>query len=312
MSDYPWNISTVFKILRIARLYIVVGGALAFSIGALLAMLEGGSCDPIRVILGYLVVFFGDLSTHYSNDYFDVEVDKNVTQRTFFASSGILVDHPKLRTVAKRISIALMIISIALAFIIVFLLGIPVELFIVALIANLLGWIYSAPPLRLNSRGLGEATISLVTGFIIPSAGYLVVKGRLDPLLFSLSVPFTMYGFVLSLSLEAPDIETDHRGGKWNIAVRKGKSFTFSTIFALSFLATLTFLIYDWIIKHAIIDLKIVLFFSLMPLLAGLYGFLKVSEKKEDVEDFCFLNVVSLFLFNIAMNGYFLFLIWPI
>ncbi len=309
MSSHTWNLNTVIKMFRIARLYIVAGGALAFSIGAILAIIEGGSRDLFRVILGYLVVFFGDLSTHYSNDYFDVEVDKNVKQRTFFTSSGILVDHPKLRTVAKQVSISLTISSIVLAYITILFFGAPGEFFIVALVANLLGWIYSAPPLRLNSRGLGEITIAFVTGFIIPSAGYIVVKGRLDPLLLFLSVPFTMYGLVLSLSLEAPDIETDRKGGKNNIAVRKGKRFIFSIIFTLSFLATSTFLIYDWIIKYAIIDLKIVMFFSLMPLLTGLYGSLKVTDKRINVKVPCFLNIVSLFLFNIFMNGYFLYLI---
>ncbi len=308
MSDWPWNINTVFKMLRIARLYIVAGGALAFSIGALLAVLEGGNCIVVRVVLGYLVVFLGDLSTHYSNDYFDVEVDKNVKERTFFSSNGVLIDHPELRTLSKRIAISLMIISTLLASLIVLFFGVPEEFFVVALIANLLGWIYSAPPLRLNSRGLGEITIALVTGFIIPSAGYMLVKGRLDLPFFFFSAPFMMYGLILSLSLEAPDIEIDRKGGKTNLAVRKGKRFIFSTIFALSFLATSTFLIYDWINKYAIIDLKIMTTFSLMPLLTGLYGVL-VSDKSGKDDRFCFLNVVSLFLFNIFLNGYFLYLI---
>ncbi len=308
MSDWLWNINTVFKMLRIARLYIVAGGALAFSIGALLAVLEGGNCIVVRVVLGYLVVFLGDLSTHYSNDYFDVEVDKNVKERTFFSSNGVLIDHPELRTLSKRIAISLMIISTLLASLIVLFFGVPEEFFVVALIANLLGWIYSAPPLRLNSRGLGEITIALVTGFIIPSAGYMLVKGRLDLPFFFFSAPFMMYGLILSLSLEAPDIEIDRKGGKTNLAVRKGKRFIFSTIFALSFLATSTFLIYDWINKYAIIDLKIVTTFSLMPLLTGLYGVL-ASDKSGKDDRFCFLNVVSLFLFNIFLNGYFLYLI---
>lgn len=308
MSDWPWNINTVFKMLRIVRLYIVAGGALAFSIGVLLAVLEGGNCIVVRVVLGYLVVFLGDLSTHYSNDYFDVEVDKNVKERTFFSSNGVLIDHPELRTLSKRIAISLMIISTLLASLIVLFFGVPEEFFVVALIANLLGWIYSAPPLRLNSRGLGEITIALVTGFIIPSAGYMLVKGRLDLPFFFFSAPFMMYGLILSLSLEAPDIEIDRKGGKTNLAVRKGKRFIFSTIFALSFLATSTFLIYDWINKYAIIDLKIMTTFSLMPLLTGLYGVL-ASDKSGKDDRFCFLNVVSLFLFNIFLNGYFLYLI---
>jgi len=308
MTNSLKTFSTILKLIRIPRIYIVVGGALAFSLGTLLAILEGGRFNLVRVILGYLVVFFGDLSSHYSNDYFDVEVDKKVKHKTFFASSGVLIYYPRLRPISKYIAISLMTISSVLAGITVLFFEVPKEFLIIVVIANLLGWIYSAPPLRLNSRGFGEITIAFVTGFIIPCAGYLVLRGRLDPIFIFFSVPFTMYGFMLSLSLEAPDIEANRDGKKRNLAVQKGKQFIFLVIFALSFLATLTFLIYDWIIKSTIIDFKIVMTFSLTPLIAGFFGLLKVSDRNVDVNSFCVLNVISLFLFNILMNGYFLYL----
>ena len=48
----------------------------------------------------------------------------------------------------------------------------PIELFIIMFFANLIGWFYSAPPVRLISRGLGELAVAWVTGFVIPGVGY--------------------------------------------------------------------------------------------------------------------------------------------
>jgi 1,4-dihydroxy-2-naphthoate octaprenyltransferase len=291
------------KILKIIRLHIVAGGALAFSIGALLAIVGAGSFDPARVALAYAVVLLGDLSTHYSNDYFDVEVDKYVEQKKFFAGSTILVTHPMLRSLSKCISISLLMFSNILAVVIVLFYGVPLEFLLIALGANFLGWSYSAPPFRLISRGFGEVAVAVVTGFAIPGVGYLAVRGQFDPLFVYFAVPFIMYGLILSLSLEAPDREIDRKGGKRNLVVRKGERVVFSLILAMALLATLTFVVYAWQISSAVLNVGIVILFSIAPLTAGLIGFVRVFQKK-DVNRFSTLNIASLFLFNIFLIAY--------
>ena len=62
---------------KIIRLHILAGGFLGYCLGVLLAMLRGGKTSPQTLVLGYLIVLFGDLSTHFSNDYYDVDVDEN-------------------------------------------------------------------------------------------------------------------------------------------------------------------------------------------------------------------------------------------
>jgi 1,4-dihydroxy-2-naphthoate octaprenyltransferase len=37
---------------------------------------------------------------------------------------------------------------------------------------NLVGWFYSAPPLRLAYRGLGEFSTAATVGFLVPAMGY--------------------------------------------------------------------------------------------------------------------------------------------
>jgi 1,4-dihydroxy-2-naphthoate octaprenyltransferase len=290
-------------ILRIVRMHIVFGGVLAFTLGALLALVTGGVLDPLRVALFYGIVLFGDLSTHYGNDYFDAKSDRYIERKKFFSGKNILVDNPSLRKKAKNISIVLLILSNVVAFLAVIFQLAPVGLLIVTLGANFLGWSYSAPPLRLVSRGLGEVAIALAVGFAIPSVGYLAVKGQFDSLIGYFGLPFIMYGFMLALSLQAPDIEVDRKVGKRNIGVRKGRRAVFTIVLAVVTAALLLFLLYAWRLTFVVLDLRMVAALSFVPFVAGLVGFIGVFQNK-DVTRYSTVNVLSLFSFNVLMIAY--------
>lgn len=294
------------KILQIIRFHIVAGGLLAFLLGALLGNMGGGSFDFLRVGLVYLVVFLGDLSTHYSNDYFDVEVDQHIGQRKFFSGSRILVSNPRLRSLAWSISVALLFLSDVVAALLVVFMGFPVELLVIAVGANFLGWFYSAPPVRLISRGLGEAVVAVVAGFAIPAVGYLAVRGQFDFLFACFVVPFVLYGLVLSLSLGAPDREIDLKGGKQNFVVRKGERRLFVVVLVATCLASVAFFVYAWLGLFVVVDFWVVFLFSLAPLLAGVAGLVGALRKRK-VPLFSGLNIVSLFLFIVLMIVYLLF-----
>jgi 1,4-dihydroxy-2-naphthoate octaprenyltransferase len=297
----------ILNLLKIIRLHIVTGGFLAFSLGTFLAIVGGGSFDPARFVLGYVVVFLADLSTHYGNDYFDVEVDKYVEKKKFFAGSGILVNNPDLRLLSKFISLALLVGSNVLATMIVVFLGFPIEFFIVILGASLVGWFYSAPPVRLISRGFGEIAVAFVTGFAIPGLGYLTIRDQFGPLFVHFVIPFILYGLTLSLSLHAPDVEVDRRGKKRNLAVRLGQRCSFFLILVMVFSATLTFCIYAFQDAFLIVNFDLIALFSVIPLLTGLIGFVSFFQKK--VNYLSALNIAALFAFNIFMIVYLLFLV---
>jgi 1,4-dihydroxy-2-naphthoate octaprenyltransferase len=297
------NIMKYLKILKMIRVPIVAGGLLAFILGVLLAVVEGGNFDPIKIMLGYSVVLFGDLSTHYSNEYYDVEIDKHLKTKKFLSIKHILVNNPQLRPLIKTISLALLLISIGISVLIVQFFGAPIEFFIITLMANLLGWFYSAPPLRLCSRSLGEITIAIATGFIIPSIGYLSVRGMLDSFFLFLSLPFMMYGFILSLNLEAPDIENDQKRKKRTLAVRVGKKNVFYIILLIDILATLTFFVLLWQSPSNVFDFRIFFLFSLIPLITGIVSYIE-NFKEKNLNTFSVLNILSLFMFIILINIY--------
>lgn len=231
-------------------------------------------------------------------------VDKYIEQKKFFAGSAILVSHPNLRSLSRSVSVTLLLFSNILAVGLVLFLGAPLEFFIVILGASIVGWFYSAPPLRLISRGFGEVAVACVTGFAIPGLGYLAVRGQFDSLFVYFAVPFVMYGLMLSLSLEASDAEIDRKGGKRNLAVRKGERNIFFLILALTISATLTLLVYSWLVTFAVVDFGVVVLFSSVPLIAALLGFVGVFQKS--VNRFSALNVASLFVFNMLVIAYLL------
>ena len=69
----------------------------------------------------------------------------------------------------------------------------------------LLGWAYSAPPLSLNSRGLGELSVALGFGILIPLGADYVQRGAFA--LASVKAAFNArHGGVAGLSRMAHDL----------------------------------------------------------------------------------------------------------
>ena len=75
-----------------------------FLIGTLFAVLLNAQFVLSKFIWGFLILFTANLATHYSNDYFDFDVDKYGTVTPFSGGSGILVKNPELRELSKKLA----------------------------------------------------------------------------------------------------------------------------------------------------------------------------------------------------------------
>ena len=104
-----YTLNTIKKIISIGRPQILFGNFLLFSMGAMLAVLFNAEFLLSKFILGYSILFTAHLAVHYSNDYFDVEVDKYNEPNIFSGGKGILVKNPELRELSKVIAISLMV-----------------------------------------------------------------------------------------------------------------------------------------------------------------------------------------------------------
>ncbi|UCD73553.1 MAG: prenyltransferase, partial [Candidatus Bathyarchaeota archaeon] len=174
-------------------------------------------------------------------------------------------------------------------------------------VMNLLGWFYSTPPVQLNARGLGEASIALGTGFIIPAVGYISTLGSIDGTYLFFSIPLVIYGFILGLSLELPDLEGDREYGRKNLVVLAGRRFTALLVFLLTILASAFFVLF---IVLDYINLWILPIFSAIPIIAGLKGYSAQSNDQVRADHNSKLYISSLFLVLIVLDIYLLLLVF--
>jgi len=155
------------------------------------------------------------------NDYYDAlnGTDDLNTERVFpftggsrFIQNGVLT---RQQTLVYGLSLLLATSLIGL-----YLIGhAGMALFWLGLFGMLLGWGYSAPPLSLNSRGLGE--ISVLTGFcLLPLGAALVQTGELSRTLLMISLPVGLLTANLLYINQFPDRKADIQAHKLHWVAR--------------------------------------------------------------------------------------------
>jgi len=85
----------------------------------------------------------------------------------------------------------------------------------------LLAWAYSAPPLRLMTRGLGELTVAVAWFLVVIGADY-VQRGQFFVIPASAAAGFSLMVAALLLINGFPDAEADASVGKRSLVVRMG------------------------------------------------------------------------------------------
>ena len=304
MSYYSLQ-EKIINILKLGRFFFVMGGFFLFSIGALFAILTGAELEINKFLIGYFILFLGHLSVSYSNDYFDFDADKLGEKTNVSGGSGILQIDPSLRETSKWIAIFLILFSIILGFVFTINYNYPLIFLGYVIFGNLLGWFYTAPPIRLSYRGLGEISTTTAIGFVVPGMGYYVMKGFIDMNYLIFTIPLLMYGIYFILSVEIPDMETDTLSGKKSFVTKNGRKLSLKMIFLATLFATMMYMVFQMTnVFELNVNFLVVSVLSLIPLLFSTSGLNKDSRAKS--VKIAFNNLNALILFAVLTNIYFL------
>lgn len=92
----------------------------------------------------------------------------------------------------------------------------------IGFIGFIVGWGYSAPPLRLNSRGLGELAVGLGFGVLIPLGADYAQRGEYAILPVLAGIPYGLLVTNLLFINQFPDRRADEQAGKHHWVVRLG------------------------------------------------------------------------------------------
>ena len=182
---------------------------------------SGHAIDPVKAVLTLLAGILLHAAINVLNDYYD---DLNGTdalnnERIFpftggsrFIQNGVL-NRRQILTFGLGLVVAVILLGLWLVHV-----AGPTLLWL-GLAGLLLGWGYSAPPLNLNGRGLGE--LAVTTGFsLLPLGTALVQTGTLNPSLLLVSLPVGLLTANLLYINQFPDRKADIQAGKLHWVAR--------------------------------------------------------------------------------------------
>ena len=198
----------------------------AYTAGALAAAEgEGVFASPLFWI-GYLCLFLLEVATVLINEVVDFDSDRNNRYfSTFTGGSRVLVDGVlSLRQLRFGIGMALIAFMTATLWLLTVSPASGAVLLSVLGVMTLLAIGYTAPPLKLSYRGLGEIDVAITHSIGVILCGYVFLGGAWDdPMPWLLSVPLLL-AILPSITLSGiPDLEADAAVGKRTLAVRLGQ-----------------------------------------------------------------------------------------
>jgi 1,4-dihydroxy-2-naphthoate polyprenyltransferase len=203
---------------RPAFLSITLAGCL---LGFATAVAGGAGFDWERALVTLLLALLAHAGINVLNDYCDHlnGTDARNTQRIYpftggsrFIQNGVLSPRQVL-----IFAVALFAATIAGG---LWLLGVAgAGLFWIGLAGLTIGWAYSAPPLQLNSRGVGELCVA--TGFLLVVAGAdYAQRGAWAPLPWLAGAPYALLVANVLYINQFPDREADRASGKLHWVAR--------------------------------------------------------------------------------------------
>ena len=220
------RLSLGWLVFRATRLPFLSATLIPVLIGIAIAALHG-SFDLAAAVLTIIGANAVHLALNVANDVFDARLgadEQNVNPTKFSGGSRViqygLVSLRRMTAIsavlyavgigvglyllATRFSVALLLIGIA---------GILISLF------------YTAPPVKLVYRGLGELATAIGFGPLMLVGAYVVqTRGTLTPEPFVASIPIALLVALILYVNEVPDRSGDARAGKRTLPVRLPKS----------------------------------------------------------------------------------------
>jgi 1,4-dihydroxy-2-naphthoate octaprenyltransferase len=206
----PWL--RYFLATRPAFLTITLVGVM---LGFATAWHAGTPFDVPAALLTVLLALLAHAGVNVLNDYYDHlnGTDAANSDRLFPYTGGSRFIQNGVLTPRQTLAFGLLLFAAVIAGGLWLVGRSGFGLFWIGLAGLVIGWAYSAPPLKLNSRGLGEVCVSV--GFLLIVAGAdLVQRGGFDPAPWLIGMPYALMVTNILYINQFPDRVADLVAGK--------------------------------------------------------------------------------------------------
>lgn len=269
-------------------------GIIPFILGTFLAYEFAAKFSPAVFVLGISGVILIMLSTYHTGEFFDRKGDiisGRLHQNRFAGGSRVLAGGKMPPVVALWTSIISLILAAFAGIVLQFVLKTGDFTLLLGCLGAFPGFFYSAEPLRLVRRGLGEIFIGFCYGWLPVASAYYIQTGSIHPLIYWFAIPIGLSIFNVILLNEFPDYEADLATDKKNLLYRLGRQKAIVLFVSFSLLTDFTMLISPlWGIPW-----KVVYFFGPFAIISLYIAAMMLRKKHENtklLEILCGLNIV--------------------
>jgi 1,4-dihydroxy-2-naphthoate octaprenyltransferase len=203
---------------RPAFLTITLAGCL---LGLATAVAGGAAFDRVRAAVTLLLALLAHAGINVFNDYCDHVngTDARNTQRIYPFTGGSRFIQNGVLTPRQVLAFAALLFAATIAGGLWLLGAAGTGLAWIGLAGLFIGWAYSAPPLMLNSRGVGELCVA--AGFLLVVAGAdIVQRGAFAPLPWLAGLPYALLVANILYINQFPDRAADLASGKLHWVAR--------------------------------------------------------------------------------------------
>jgi 1,4-dihydroxy-2-naphthoate octaprenyltransferase len=208
--------------LRTTRLPFLSATIVPVVLGIAIAASEG-SFDLLTAVLTVVGASFVQLGLNVANDYFDAVQgadELNVTPTKFSGGSRVIQYGLVSRRRVAVLSAAFYLAAAAIGLVLLALRP-STALLVIGVVGIVVSLAYTAPPLKLVYRGLGEIAVAIGFGPLMLLGAYVVqTGGAVTPAAFVASLPIALLVALILYVNEIPDRRGDARAGKRTLPVR--------------------------------------------------------------------------------------------
>jgi len=215
------RLSPFWLALRTTRLPFLSATVVPVLVGIAIAA-SHGAFTWWTALLTLVGASLAHLAANVTNDVFDTlsgADDANVNPTQFSGGSRVVIyDLVTIRQLSV-LAAALFAAAVAIGLLLVWVTG-SLILLGLGVAGILIGIVYTAPPIKLVYRGLGELAIAFAFGPILMLGAYVVQAGRLSWEAAVASVPMGILVALILYVNEVPDRFGDASVGKWTLPAR--------------------------------------------------------------------------------------------